>query len=131
MCAETCKLLTHIKTLNFTLVDYEFKSELHSQAEHCHQNCEEYMKSKRDGSVKLVHGWLKVKRTFNEIDYLLHYCILEDNNLKDITPWSSISEKVGFAIDDSIQINEEITDKFLFFNAFQNPSPSIIVDKEE
>lgn len=105
------KLLNHIKSLDFKDVLFENRGN-HSIAEHCHMNCENYCKE-NNTSVH-VHGWLKVRRTSGETDYLLHSCIIEDGVLKDITIWESISEKQGFAQDDTIKFNDENKTEFEF-----------------
>lgn len=118
------RLIEHIQKLEFVDVDYEFKHDLYSQVERCHQNCEEYVKVTPD--VELVHGWLKVRRTFGEVHYLLHSCIIEKGVLKDITPWKSKSQKIGFSVDQTIQIDQSISHEFVFYNELMNPLPHLI-----
>lgn len=110
---EKDKIISHIQQLKFIDVEFKFISELLSQPNMCHQNCEEY--NKVNSKVQMVHGWLEQVLPDHTKQYVLHSCIIdEDGTLKDITSWKAKAQRCRFAVDDSIIFNDQNKKEFEF-----------------
>ncbi len=123
------KLIEYIQLLEFNYINYEFKSDLHSQPNMCHQNCEEY--KKHNPKVKLIHGWLEETLPDGTKKYQLHSCIKNElGTLIDITEWKAKARKGRFAPDENIFFNDKNKFEFEFSSKMFGRLPLTIVVEE-